>query len=97
MQTAAVSELKASLSQFLARVKAGEEVIVTERGRPVARLVPATQTAEALPAHLLELQRSGVVRVGATELPADFWALPRPADPAGAALRALLDEREEGR
>jgi prevent-host-death family protein len=37
---ASVSELKAKLSEYLARGKAGEEIIVIERGRPVARLVP---------------------------------------------------------
>ncbi len=31
-KVAKVSELKASLSKYLARVKAGEEVVVTERG-----------------------------------------------------------------
>lgn len=97
MQTAAVSELKASLSQFLARVRAGEEVLVTERGCPVARLVPATREAEGLPPHLLELQRRGVVRLGAAELPADFWDLPRPPDRTGAALRSLLEAREDSR
>jgi prevent-host-death family protein len=38
--TAAVAELKAQLSRYLSRVKAGEEILVTERGTPVARLVP---------------------------------------------------------
>ena len=32
--------MKARLSEYLARVKAGEEVLVADRGRPVARLVP---------------------------------------------------------
>lgn len=35
-----VRELKAKLSEFLGRVEAGESLIVTDRGRPVARLVP---------------------------------------------------------
>lgn len=97
MRTAAVSELKASLSQFLARVKAGEEVVVTERGRPVARLVPAIRGAEGIPPHLLELQREGKVRIGSAVLPKDFWDLPRPDDSSGSARRALLDDREHGR
>ena len=97
MHTAAVSELKASLSRFLARVKAGDEVVVTERGRPVARLVPVARATQGVPAHLLELQRRGFVRIGATELPEDFWTLPRPKDTGNSALRALLHEREEGR
>jgi prevent-host-death family protein len=37
-----VRELKARLSEFLGRVAAGEEVVVTDRGRPVARIVSFT-------------------------------------------------------
>jgi prevent-host-death family protein len=36
-----VRQLKASLSRYLKRAAAGEEVTVTSRGRPVARLVRA--------------------------------------------------------
>jgi prevent-host-death family protein len=35
-----VRDLKARLSEYLGRVAAGEDVVVTDRGRPVARLVP---------------------------------------------------------
>jgi prevent-host-death family protein len=35
-----IRELRASLSRYVARVKEGEEITVTEHGRPVARLVP---------------------------------------------------------
>ena len=35
-----VRELKARLSEYLDAVQEGKEVIVTDRGRPVARLVP---------------------------------------------------------
>jgi prevent-host-death family protein len=35
-----VRELKAKLSEYLAAAAAGEDVVVTDRGRPVARLVP---------------------------------------------------------
>jgi prevent-host-death family protein len=38
-----VRELKQRLSQYLDRVEAGEEVVVTDRGRPKARLVPVTE------------------------------------------------------
>ena len=41
MKKASVSQLKTSLSAYLLGVKNGEEVLVTERGRPIARLVPA--------------------------------------------------------
>lgn len=35
-----VRELKAKLSEYLGRVAEGEDVVVTDRGTPVARLVP---------------------------------------------------------
>lgn len=35
-----IRELRGNLSAFIDRVKEGEDVIVTERGRPVARITP---------------------------------------------------------
>jgi len=94
--TATVSKLKASLSEYLRRVKAGEDVLVSERGRPIAKLVPVTG-GDALPDHLAEMAKHGFVRVGSQRLPRDFWRLPRPKDPKARVRRALLDEREQGR
>jgi prevent-host-death family protein len=34
------SELKAKMGQYMRAVRAGQEVVVTDRDRPVARLVP---------------------------------------------------------
>ena len=88
-----IAGLKASLSEFLAGVKAGEEVVVTDRGRPIARIVPY----EPGGAELDELVRTGRVRRSRGPLPLGFWTRPRPADPGGRLLRALLDEREADR
>jgi prevent-host-death family protein len=98
MQRAAVSARKASLSGYLKRVKVGEEVIVTERGRPIARLVPYTQ-ASATPNdadELAELERAGILRRPRRALPADFWDQPLVPNPGDAVLKALLADREEG-
>lgn len=97
MKNATVSKLKATLSSYLAKVKAGEEVIVTERGKPIAKIVPIAHDAGTIPAHLQELARAGLVRLGTGKLPPAFWKLPRPKDPKGEVLRALLEERAEGR
>ena len=96
MTTATVSKLKASLSEYLRRVKGGEEVLVSERGRPIARLVPVTGR-DALPDHLAEMARQGLARVGSQRLSRAFWKLPRPKDPKGSVLKALLEERDKGR
>ncbi len=97
MTTAAVSELKAFLSKYLSKVKAGEEVVVTDRGKPIAKIVPIKRADMEIPPHLLTLERAGLVRIGKGSLPEGFWRHPRPKDRKGAALKALLDEREAGR
>jgi prevent-host-death family protein len=40
MQTATVRELRNHYTRLLTRVRAGEEIIITQRGKPVARLIP---------------------------------------------------------
>jgi len=96
MKRVAVRDLKACLSEYLAQVKAGEEVVVTERGKPVARLAPLP-SYQILPQHLAEMERLGLVRRGSGQLPDNFWELPRFQDIEGRAVKALLAERGEGR
>jgi prevent-host-death family protein len=38
MQTVSVAEAKARLSEILARIEGGGEIVITRRGQPVARL-----------------------------------------------------------
>ena len=97
MKNASVSKLKATLSACLAWVKAGEEVIVTERGKPIAKIIPLPQSASDPRSYLTSLERAGLARPGAGALPEDFWDLPRPKDAQGAGLQALLEERDTGR
>ena len=40
MRTAGVREARQNLSALLDEVRKGREVLITERGRPVAKLVP---------------------------------------------------------
>ena len=70
-----IAELKALLSETLARVKAGEEVLVTEHSRPIARLVPLSATAPV--AATQELVRAGLVKAPEKTLDESFWKLPR--------------------
>lgn len=95
MTRVSISELKAKLSRYLDLVRQGEEVIVTDRGKPVARIAPLRGTA-ADEARLAMLVRTGRVRppIGRRIDPA---GLERPADPAGRSLQALLEERARAR
>ena len=95
MQTTTVSQLKMSISAYLRQVKAGEELLITEHGRPVARLLPVADIA-SLPEHLAEMEKKGLLKRAEKSLPEDFWSLPRPADPNAAVRSAVTQEREEG-
>lgn len=57
----AISELRANLKTFIDRARAGERIVVTDRGQPVARLGPAEE--ESL---LDRLEREGVLTRAAT-------------------------------
>ena len=45
MKTAGVREARQDLSSLLDDVRKGRDVVITDRGRPVARLVPARPQA----------------------------------------------------
>jgi prevent-host-death family protein len=94
---AGVAQLKAGLSRYLERVKAGHEVLVTDRGRPVAKLVPiGAETRKA--ARRERLVREGSLLPGRGRVRASLLE-PPPGKPAagGSVLDALLEERREGR
>lgn len=61
MITAGIREVKNNLSRYLTQVKAGEEVVITDRGLPVARIVKENQRNEGIRSALLPLIRNGVI------------------------------------
>lgn len=67
MKRATVTEAKNGLSALLDRVKAGETVVITDRGRPVAKIVPAT-AAEDVEGRLARLERAGIIRRGTGDI-----------------------------
>ena len=96
MKRALVSELKTSLSAYLLGVKNGEEVLVTERGRPVARLVPAVG-AESPGSRKSRLIRAGILRPGSGKISPDLLKPSSVRDPEGKVLQGLLEERRSTR
>jgi len=90
-----VSKLKAYLSEYLDQVKAGNEVLITDRGKPVVRLVPISHT-KVPKESLTRLEKQGLIKLGSGRLPKDFWTMPRSEDPQGLMLKALLKERDSG-
>ena len=93
MYSASIAELKAQASAILRRVKAGEDVLVTDRGRPVARLTP--YTGEITESRLAHLASEGVIALPTTPFPLDLLTrVPLPSE--NSVVQALLEEREEG-
>jgi prevent-host-death family protein len=97
MKTVNIAELKNRLSTYLQMVREGEEVIVKDRNHPVARISPyGSDTAS-------EEERK-LVASGAMKLPTKgpvnwkkFWRMPAAKLTHKQAMRAILEEREQGR
>ena len=96
MRRASIAALKARLSEYVDAARAGEEVIVTDRNKPVARLGPVSAPIRG-EAQIIGLIRAGLARPPVRALPRGFWRRPRPVDPQARALAALIEERTEGR
>jgi len=98
MKTAAVSTIKAKFSEYLGYAKRGEEVIVTERGRPVARLAPI-EGQVAGDERLSRLVARGIVRPprrsGSLREVVSQWKPDGPDVPLEVILRAIREERDE--
>jgi len=85
-ETVGVRELRQNLSKYLERVKAGENLVVTERGREVARLVPSGDGPYA------EMARELGATIPTRDLIEVIDSLP-PRDPAPAGTTdRILDE-----
>ena len=62
MKTATISHAKNHLSELLAGVKRGETVLILERDRPIARIVPVEGTERSDDERLTDLERRGIIR-----------------------------------
>ena len=99
MKTATITQAKNQFSAIIDRVRHGETIVITDRGRPVARLVSALTGAAADPeGRLARLERRGGLRRGTAPPPKAriMRRLPSTGRPSGV-LAALLEERRDGR
>jgi len=87
--TVAVRELRQNLSRYLDRVKAGEALVVTERGREVARLIPFASEAYAT----LAVRFAASTPTGRLERVAEHIDVP--GAPAGTTDAFLAESRAE--
>jgi prevent-host-death family protein len=77
MEKVGVRELKSALSRYLKRVRSGETIVVTDRGRPVARIIPV-----GIPEGIAKLMAEGrVTWSGKPFRPPKKLIHPRPGPP----------------
>src|SRR5260370_41076366 len=98
MKTVGIRELKNSLSEYVRQVRGGEEILVTDRGEPVAELrppAPADARQSVYPG-LAGLARRGILTLGEENSPSVYPPLPQPLPAGSAAAVPWWDARERG-
>jgi prevent-host-death family protein len=97
MKTESISSAKNRLSALIKRVQRGDSILITDRGVPVAKLVPV-QLGAGVPARIVALAQQGLVRLPQKPPSASWLDLPWPeVTPGGpSAVEMLLQERREG-
>lgn len=90
MRRVGIRELKATLSECVREVRAGQAIVVTEHGRPVARLIPE---GVSLLERLQALQAAGTVAWSGRRL----QAVKPVASRAGKGMRTVADLVSENR
>jgi len=94
MRTVNIADLKNNLSAYLERVRAGEELLVKDRNRPVAKLVPL-MSGDDPEGEEMEMVAAGLIRLPDEELPDSFWKMPAPGVSLVDAVGAVRAERDE--
>jgi prevent-host-death family protein len=92
VRTANIAQLRDRLTQYLREVRAGEEIIVRDRQRPIAKIIPLTMDAESDDEALVA---AGLMRKATRRLPATFWRTRRGAVTLRAAAAAVSEDRDE--
>jgi len=98
MKKAGIAALKNNLSRYLDQVKAGESILVMERNRPVAQIVPlpgAVRGSDSDYERLTRLEEKGLIR-RAVAGSRNWFAKRRSVKVKGSVLQDLLDERRSG-
>lgn len=87
--------MKNTLSALLDRVRAGESVVIEDRGIPVARLAPLASTGEP-EGRRARLERAGRVRAARGPAPRAVLARRPPKPRPGATASALVVAERRG-
>ena len=65
---AGIKEIKNNFSRYISQVKAGEQILVTERGKPVARIIKENTKIMSIRSALAPLEEKGLVQLPSSNL-----------------------------
>jgi prevent-host-death family protein len=75
-KTIGIRELKEQLSGHIREVKNGATLVITERGKPVARLLPVEPPDTSIEEKLHQLVKAGVISWSGRKLSPDVPTIP---------------------
>ena len=90
MQTISVSELQHNLGLYLEKVKDGDEIIIEDNDKVIARILPFDEKDEE---QILVSQ--GLMNLPKKELPEDFWNGDASEVSVGKIVEVIRRERDE--
>jgi len=93
VRTVNIAELKNRLSAYLDQVREGEEIIIRDRRKPIAKIVPLARGDWR--AEEQALVAAGLLRPAEVRLTDAFWNLPIPRVPAKRVAAAVKWARGE--
>jgi prevent-host-death family protein len=90
-----VREAKINLSKLLKMVQNGSEIVLTDRGRAVGKIVPIEKESLPLNARIKRLEEQGVIEIHKGK---KYTKMPQPIPvPNGIAQRLLQEDREDAK
>jgi antitoxin (DNA-binding transcriptional repressor) of toxin-antitoxin stability system len=98
MRTVDIGELENHVAEYLQHVRNGEEILIQDQDKPIARLLPMPD--ETWP-HDFATQQAALVAAGRLTLPENpqpidweaFWAMPKINVSKEVIVQALIDSR----
>ena len=94
MRSTNIADLRNRLTQYLREVRAGEEIVVRDRQRPIAKIVPFTVDDDD--PEEAALVGDGLMRKGSGAVRPSFWKARRPRLTRKAAAAAVSADRDSG-
>jgi len=94
MRSVKLSELKNNFDKYLSEVQQGKEVVIRDRNRPIAKIVPLLPLDDE-DGEEMRLEAAGKLRRRKAPLPDSFFSRPAPRVSLKKAVAAVSAERDE--